>query len=96
MFCTVAPGCSPRNGCLPVVSEVEQNAEREQIRACVDGMPAHLLGRHVREFALDFASFGQAGRLAGGLGDAEVDQLCRARERDEHVLRRHIAVHQPE
>ena len=70
---------------------VEHDAEREDVAAAVDGQPAHLLGRHVAELALEDAGLGLR-RLAGGLGDAEVDELDLALVADEHVLRRDVAV----
>ena len=54
-----------------------------------------LLGRHVRELALDLAL---ARRLdaARGLRDAEVEHARDAVGADEDVLRRHVAVHDAE
>ncbi len=53
---------------------VEHDAEGEDVAAPVERQAAHLLGRHVAELALEDAGLGLA-RLAGRLGDAEVDEL---------------------
>ena len=70
---------------------VEHDADREDVAAPVDRQPAHLLGRHVAELALQDSGLGRR-RLAGRLGDAEVDELDLALVADEHVLRRDVAV----
>ena len=76
--------------CLP-----EHHADGEEIGALVDGRAAGLLGRHVRELPLEDTLLG-ARRSAGGLGDAEVDDLHLAVIGDEHVLRAHVAVNHAE
>src|SRR5262249_6678112 len=58
-----------------------------------EGEPAHLLGAHVAELALEDALLRLTG-LAGGLGDAEVDELDLALVADEHVLRRDVAMNE--
>jgi hypothetical protein len=74
---------------------VEHDAHGEDVAASVDRQAPHLLGRHVAELALEDARLRLAG-LARGLGDAEVDELHLAVVRDEHVLRRDVAVHEVE
>ena len=69
----------------------------EDVGARVDRLAARLLGRHVRELALEQARLRLRGaERARRLGDAEVDQLDRAVVGDEHVLRRDVAVHEAE
>ena len=71
---------------------VEDDADGEQVRAAIDALPAALLGRHVADLSLERA--GERLHLAvGRLGDAEVDDLHRAVEADDDVLRRDVAVH---
>ncbi|HSN30072.1 MAG TPA: hypothetical protein VLT45_27485 [Kofleriaceae bacterium] len=68
------------------------DAEPEQVRARIDPLAARLLGRHVRQLALDRPD----GRLRRGqrvLRDAEVHQLDATVVHPEDVLRRHVAVH---
>ena len=67
----------------------------EDVDALVDVVARGLLGRHVRELALEGAALGVAllHRVAAqGLGDAEVEQLDRALVRQHHVRRRDVAV----
>ncbi len=73
---------------------IQHDAQRENIRASVERLAAHLLGRHIRKLALGRAAFALAVRL--NLGDAEVDQLDLALVADHHVRRRDVAVHQVE
>src|SRR5688572_30435049 len=71
---------------------VEHRADREDVAAPIERQAAHLLGRHVAELALEHA--GHRARVARRrLRDAEVDDLDLALVRDEHVLRRAVAVH---
>ena len=73
----------------------QQHADREDVAAAVHGAGLALLGRHVRDLALERPRGGQ--HLGGGrLGDAEVHHLHAAVERDEHVRRRDVAVHDVE
>jgi len=74
---------------------VQDDAAGEDVGAPIDRQAAHLLGRHVPELALEDAGLG-LGALAGRLGDAEVDQLHLALERDEDVLRADVAVDEVE
>ena len=67
----------------------EDDAQREDVRARVHVLAARLLGRHVRELALEHARRGQ---LVARLGDAEVRELHRPIERDEDVVRGDVAV----
>ncbi len=71
---------------------VEQRAEREEVAARVDGLAARLLGAHVPELALEHLLGRGLVDRAARLGDAEVGDLDLALEREEHVLRRHVAV----
>src|SRR5690606_30130623 len=74
---------------------VEDGAAGVYVRGAVDLRTAHLLRRHVAELALEDAGLG-LGALAGRLGDAEVDELDLALERDQHVLRADVPVNQVE
>ena len=78
---------------LPRQQLVEHDADREDVAALVDRQAAHLLRRHVAELPLQDSGLGGR-RLAGRLGDAEVDQLDLAVVPDEHVLGRDVAVDQ--
>jgi hypothetical protein len=74
---------------------VEDDAEREDVAAPVDGARAALLGAHVRELAAHLAHLLVAGLVddrVDGLRDAEVGDLDLALPGDEHVLRRDVAV----
>src|SRR5204863_352184 len=60
-------------------------------------LTARLLRRHVRELAFEQPRARLLAQPAARrLGDAEVDQLDPALVGHEHVLRRHVAVHQAE
>ena len=74
---------------------VEDDAEREHVAAAIDIAPAALLGRHVRELALDDARLG-LDRSRRRLRDAEVEQLHAAVVADHDVRRRHVAMHDAE
>ena len=84
---------------------VEHDAEREDVGAVIDGLAAHLLGRHVahraehRARARQRTRMGEQGRLGlnrgarlGQLGEAEVEDLDAAVARDEDVVRLQVAV----
>ena len=74
----------------------QADAEGEDVAAAVKlGQPARLLGREVSVLALEQAGLG-AHQLLAGLGDAEVDQLHRARVGHQNVLGRDVAVDDPE
>ena len=73
----------------------EHHARGEDVGARVDLLPARLLRRHVRDLAFEDAGARLLCRVRG-LGDAEVDDLHLPLERDEHVLRAHVAVHDAE
>ena len=75
---------------------VERRADREHVGARVERLPERLLGRHVRYLPLDAAGAGLIGELHATLRDAEIDELHVAGERNEHVVRRDVAVHDPE
>jgi hypothetical protein len=70
---------------------VHHGAEREHVGAPVDRLGQALLGRHVRELALDGAAPG-VGLPLVGLGDPEIDDLEDPLEGDDQVLRRDVAV----
>ncbi len=69
----------------------EAGGQGEDVGALVDVAAPGLLGRHVLQLPLQGAGLGVR-RLRGRLGDAEVAQLDVAFLRDEHVLRRDVAV----
>ena len=73
----------------------EDHAEREHVGAPVERLAVDLLGRHVANLAHHGARLGLV-QLAGRLGDPEVGDFHFAGVADEHVLRRHVAVHDPE
>ncbi len=69
----------------------ERHAQGEDIRPAIGRLAEHLLGRQVRELALDDAD----GRLrdpVAGLGETEVDELRHPLVRHEDVRRAHIAM----
>ncbi len=70
----------------------EHDAEREDVAPRVDVFAASLLGRHVRDLALELPALRALGRLRAALRDAEVDDLHVAREADDDVLRADVAV----
>ena len=87
---------------------VEHDAEREDVGAVIDGLPAHLLGRHVPHRAEHRARAGQRTRVGeqrrlglerragrGQLGEAEVEDLDAAVARHEDVVRLQVAVDDP-
>ena len=67
----------------------EDDAESIQIASSVDLLSARLLGRHVPEFPLQDSLLG---REHLGARDAEIGNLHGALEREEDVLRGHVAV----
>ena len=69
---------------------VQHDARRKHIGAAVDRLATRLLGRHVRELALDDALF-----LVDvtGARDPEVDDLHAAVKRQQDILRRDISMH---
>ena len=73
----------------------EHDAEREDVGRAIDLGAAHLLGRHVRELALERAR-ARRREPVGDLGDAEVDDLRVAVVGDEEVVRRDVAVDEAE
>ncbi len=78
---------------------VEDGPEREEVAARIDAFATRLLGAHVAELALQLLRPRVLGRVldrAPCLGDAEVGDFDLALEREEHVLRRHVAVHDAE
>ena len=71
----------------------EDDAEGVEIAAAVDDLAAGLLGRHVPELALeDPLLLGEEARAR----DPEVGDLHRPLEREQDVLRAHVAVHDVE
>ena len=73
----------------------EHDPKGKNVGAPIELLPAQLLGRHVRHLALELARVRRR-EPPGGLGDAEVDDLRVALVRDEQVVRRHVAVDEPE
>ncbi len=71
---------------------VEDDAQREEVAAPVDGLGPGLLGRHVLELPLERAGLRLRG-LRRGLRDAEVAELDVALVGDQDVLGRHVAMH---
>ncbi len=81
---------------------VEQDPEREDVRAVVDGQPLRLLRRHVGDRPDDASVLGDRLRLAqravahdavvAQLGEAEVEHLEPAVGREHHVLGLQVAV----
>ena len=80
---------------MPAEQLVQDDAEREDIGAPVERLAAELLGRHVRDLALERSGAGRA-RAVGRFGDAEVDHLRGAVAVDEDVVGRDVAVDQAE
>ena len=74
---------------------VEHDPRGEDVGAMVERVAPRLLGAHVVVLALDHAGRRLA-RLHRGLRDPEIDELDLSRIGDQHVLRRHITVHDPE
>jgi hypothetical protein len=66
---------------------VQHATEREHVGASIDIFGGHLLGRHVRELALDLARFRRPVLLTPSLRDAEVGEANDALRRHQHVLR---------
>jgi hypothetical protein len=80
---------------------VEDDAERVDVGALIEGAAEGLLGRHVRDLALDGHVGVDGGRgsgavdvagAGGGAGDAEVEDLHGAREAQHDVVRADVAV----
>ena len=69
----------------------EHDAEPEQIDASVERFVLDPFRRDVRELALEKPLLGVLGVLAGGLGDAEVQQLHAARAQAHDVGRADVA-----
>ena len=70
---------------------VQHRTDREDVGAPIDGLPQRLLGRHVRDLALDDAGGGLLA-IALRLRDPEVGQLDLALIADQHVVRADVAV----
>ncbi len=73
----------------------EHDAQREDVRAVVEGLAARLLRRHVAVVALDHPHPRRL-HLGGGLGDAEVDHLHLPLVGEDEVRRAHVPVDQVE
>ena len=71
----------------------QEGAQREDVGAPIERRLHRLLGRHVREVPLE-APHHRA--IVTTLGEAEVRQLDLARQRDEDVRRRHVAMDEPQ
>ena len=86
---------TPSNSRRPTVSSHSTiESEKRSLRRS-SALGAHLLGRHVRDLALDRPRQ-RVAHAVHGLRDAEVHQLHAARRRQEDVLRRHVAMDQAE
>jgi hypothetical protein len=71
----------------------EDDADREQVGALIEGLLDDLLGRHVTVLALERAGLALVGALRiERPGDAEIDQLDVAAHRQQHVGGRDVAV----
>ncbi|PRQ07747.1 hypothetical protein ENSA7_25150 [Enhygromyxa salina] len=68
---------------------MEDRPDRVDVDGRLARAAAQLLGRHVAKLALHVQA---RGLLAGEPRDAEVGELDLARDRHEHVVRRHVAV----
>ncbi len=78
-------------------AELEENhAEAEDVAARVEQHTLRLLRAHVRDLSLELAALRLFLGAPAGFGDAEVDELHVAAERDEDVLRAHVTVHDVE
>jgi hypothetical protein len=75
-------------------SSFEQDyAEREQVRSSIDGVAAHMLGRHVGHLAL-CASACRHGRVVDRFRDAEVCELGFTRSAQQDVGGRDVTVNE--
>ena len=75
---------------------VQHDRERVDIRALLDRSPLRLLGRDVVGAAEHRSGECQAGPDLGGRArDAEVDHLRHPSAVEQHVLRLHVAMHEP-
>ena len=83
-------------------SLVEQDTQREEIRAGIEWVSTGLLGRHVGDRARDRADFGEVTHGCGWrgrarpsvqpLGESEIDHLRAPRAREQYVGRLHVAM----
>ena len=73
----------------------QHHTQREQIRPCFDALALRLLGRHVADLATELTGRGAHVR-PGRVHDAEVRQFHLARATEQNVVRRHVAMHNPE
>jgi hypothetical protein len=71
----------------------QDNTEREEVRSPVDGVTAHVLGRHVGHLSL-CASACRHGCVVDRLRDAEVCKLGFARSAQQDVGGRNVAVNE--
>ena len=81
---------------LPGRHLVEQDPQREEVRARVDAVAPHLFRRHGAGRAQNLPGRRERGLAVGGNhrpGEAEVEDLHVARRRHHHVLGLEIAVH---
>jgi hypothetical protein len=83
---------------------VQRDAQREDVRAVIDRLPPHLLGRHVADRSHELPRPGRrrlrrlpavAGQPIRDLRQAKVEQLQPPFARDEDVLRLDVAVDDP-
>ena len=87
MFRSVAAGLSDLNGWGARRHTIEDDAHCEHVGARVELFAVHLLGRHVRELALDLADRRGRRHLSRCLCDAEVDELDDSCIGNQEVLR---------
>ena len=74
----------------------EHDARGIDVGAPIDAFSGDLLGRHVPELTFDDTGLRFGPVAAGELGDAEIEDLRLTVVGHEHVLRRHVAMDQPE
>jgi len=84
--------CVAQKQSLPCEELPQNNSDGENIRASVDVLSHRRLGREVRKFSFDDSGLALF-ELRIGLCQAEIHDFYLAELRDEHVRRRHVAVH---
>jgi hypothetical protein len=74
----------------------ERDAEREDVGSAIEGLTQGLLGRHVRQLALEHARLGLLAAEAGDARDAEVAQADAAVATEEDVRGADVTMHDTE
>ena len=92
MSFSVSNSLVPLKRRLPGRQLEQHDPHGEDVAARVDDLAASLLGRHVRDLALQLPALRLHRRLRVALGDAEIDDLHVAREGHDDVLRRDVAM----